>query len=678
MAAPMALASAPSSSLCLCLALLSAALAPAAPQEAAKKKAPAPAAGESPLDRALAEVKLTRESAAFDPDDMALYGGGAFRLPWFTALHNSPFKIPSAARYARARSVESARSFAASFSAAATRTGFEVRRGLLGDPVEAARKRAAEPSALAKALRALGGEIDDAAADALPKELAEPLALLLFAAKDAERWRDRAIRAMGPDAEPNSLYVGAASPLLGAPGGPTEAMLEKFDFRYLYAGAADLAFAVDAAVEKLRVFTGEARFAADTPLGRVIVNGRGDDTIEPGPAVLVAIDLGGNDTHRIGGANASAANPVSILLDLAGDDRYEASDSVVASQGGGRLGYAFLLDVAGKDTYVAPRAAQGFGALGVGLLRDEAGDDTYRVSEVGQGAAVFGVGVLVDLAGTDKYECLRYSQGFGYTLGSGALVDLDGNDEYVADDTNITSPSPQAPDHNGSLSQGFGFGVRGDYTDGHSWSGGVGVLVDEKGDDEYSCGVFGQGCGYWYGAGLLLDGGGKDSYRGVWYVQGSGAHFAVGALWDAAGDDRYVATMNMAQGAGHDFSTGFLVDDAGNDVHDAPNLSLGGGNDNGIGIFLDRAGDDEYTTRGVTLGRGAIGARGALRERLLCLGVFLDFGGKDKYVVDGKESAFAKDKKTWTQPGTNAALPSPAEKGVGLDGEHPAGTVIDP
>jgi hypothetical protein len=289
---------------------------------------------------------------------------------------------------------------------------------------------------------------------------------------------------------------------------------------------------------------------------------------------------------------------------------------------------------------------------------------------------MFGVGVLVDLAGKDEYTCLSYSQGFGYTLGSGALVDLSGDDRYVADDTNITRPAPQTQEHNTSLSQGFGYGVRADYTDGHSWSGGVGFLVDEAGDDEYSCGVFGQGCGYWYGAGFLVDGGGRDSYTGVWYVQGSGAHFAVGALWDVGGNDTYKATMNMAQGAGHDFSIGFLLDDAGDDVHDAPNLSLGGGNDNGIGIFIDRAGADAYATRGVTLGRAAIGARGALRERLLCLGLFLDLGGKDRYVVDGKESPLAKDKKTWTQPGTNAKEPSPFEKGVGLDGEYPG--VEDP
>ena len=68
----------------------------------------------------------------------------------------------------------------------------------------------------------------------------------------------------------------------------------------------------------------------------------------------------------------------------------------------------------------------------------------------------------------------------------------------------------QSKEHNTSMCQGVGMGRRADYTDGHSWAGGVGMLVEGGGDDTYSCSVFGQGCAYWYGVGLLVDKAGAD------------------------------------------------------------------------------------------------------------------------------------------------------------------------
>jgi hypothetical protein len=248
----------------------------------------------------------------------------------------------------------------------------------------------------------------------------------------------------------------------------------------------------------------------------------------------------------------------------------------------------------------------------------------------------------------------------------GLLADRAGNDEYAANDTKIDFPAPQTKEHNASLCQGVGFGRRADFSDGHSLAGGIGMLVDGAGDDRYSAGLFAQGCAYWYGIGLLADNGGDDQYQGVWYVQGSGAHFGLGLLWEGAGDDHYQATMNMAQGAGHDFTLGILYDEAGNDIYDAPNLSLGGGNDNGIGVFWDRAGDDVYNvSAATTLGRANITGRGGLRDGMLCLGLFVDTGGNDRY-----SKPFAGNSALWTQRGQNEEKPLEAEKGVGIDTEE--------
>jgi hypothetical protein len=45
------------------------------------------------------------------------------------------------------------------------------------------------------------------------------------------------------------------------------------------------------------------------------------------------------------------------------------------------------------------------------------------------------------------------------------------------------------------------------------------MLVDMEGDDQYSAGLFAQGCAFWYALGILWDENGNDTYNGVWYVQ---------------------------------------------------------------------------------------------------------------------------------------------------------------
>jgi hypothetical protein len=147
-------------------------------------------------------------------------------------------------------------------------------------------------------------------------------------------------------------------------------------------------------------------------------------------------------------------------------------------------------------------------------------------------------------------------------------------------------------------------------------------------------------------------------------VQGSAAHFAVGILVDSDGDDEYKATMNMAQGAGHDFSLGFLLDKAGDDHYEAPNLSLGAGNANGIGIFWDMAGNDVYQTRGGTTMGGANYETVGFRGFMLCLGVFIDSGGKDTYPAS---ISYVGNDRIWTQPPPAGMQANGMTRGVGLD-----------
>ncbi len=648
-------------------------------------------------DTVLAAAGLARATCRFDPLDAALYGGGEFRLPYFDALHQDPLRIPYHARVVRETVARSAGSLAPLVTFAGIRIGEGTRLDLMGDPLKAEAEAAAKPGALAAVVmemlkvggkplpRAQAAQITRSLAG-VPAETQKLAALLLSTEVRALRWRTKALAGL-----PKPV-LGRAFAAITAPAdneddlAQDEAMEEvqrRIDLKHLLVGAELLSYGLDkaaAAPEQPAV-----RFACDvdTPLGRIAVHGSQDDTYEP-RAYLLILDTGGADTYRAGGGNTSASHGASIIVDLAGNDRYASAPAMDATPlaqlparkgrrapafGGGVLGYGMVLDRAGADLYRSAGCTQGFGAFGTGALLDLSGDDHYDCHTLGQGAARFGVGVLADRVGADDYKCFTTSQGFGETKGFGLLADMGADkDAYEANDTVIDFPSPQSAQHNATLAQGMGYGRRADYTDGHSLSGGVGVLADDGGANSYACGIFGQGVGYWYGVGMLLSGVGNDTYTGAWYVQGSEAHFAVGVLDDAGGNDTYKATMNMAQGAGHDFGIGFLLDRGGNDRYEAPNLSLGGGNANGIGLFWDASGDDTYVVApSVTLGSGTKDAtvKGTLRERAITLGLFLDTGGRDTYpaAIPG-----ARDNARWSMQDA----PLPAIRGAGLDVDAPS------
>lgn len=647
-----------------------------------------------PMSAALARIGLTKQTARIDRDGMNLFGGDRYRLPIFDLFLNDPYKMPDYVPVLSRSALGNANSLGLTVMFAGLRVKAGVRRGLITHPVKEYESRLAADNPLAEAIARLyenAGEKLDAgtlrslrrATVVLPESLNRTLALIVTTADAARKWRSLALSEIAVK-ERTRLYTAAINYLVSLDSDTTneetvrqvEQAIGRIDYEYLNRGATDLGLVLDSAVARLRQMRlpDSIRFSCRTPLGRIVVSGRGNDRYDYDPErkPFLILDAGGDDTYLVGAANLSVSNAVSILIDLEGNDRYECRARNRPSFGTGLLGYSFLIDVQGNDTYQGMNLTQGCGVLGVGVLWDGGGNDSYEAYTVAQGGGSFGLGVLVDKSGNDHYRAYQQCQGYGYTKGCGLLIDSAGNDRYVANDSDIVFPASQSKEHNTSLAQGMGFGKRADYTDGHSLAGGVGMLIDGGGDDRYSCGIFGQGCSYWYGVGILSDFGGDDEYSGIWYVQGAGAHFGVAMLWDGAGNDHYQATMNMAQGAGHDFTIGWLLDETGNDVYDAPNLSLGGGNDNGFGFFWDRGGSDTFNvTAATTLGRANITApRGAgLRDQMLCLGVFLHTGtGTSSYP---KEKPFARQGTIWIQSGVNEEYPLPTEKGVGLDWQTP-------
>jgi hypothetical protein len=647
------------------------------------------------FERALAQAGLSTADVRIDPHDMGFFGGDKYRLPFFDALMDNPWKVSPYFRTLGDQLTAPETTMPTTLMSMQLRLDQGIRLNLLGDPMEkyAQRVAAAGDNALDVALAELWGSQsheprshDDLAV--VPKRVREAAALYLFALPDILRYRHLALKPAYENAQlkPEEAYAIALSMLAQEEEDDEnskqlgdslnlEALADGCDFSLLNAGATLTAFVTERMEQLLTEPALELSTAFSlqiaTPYGLVVLAGVGPDTHRDQREYLLIIDTGGNDQYGACAA-ASTSTPVSAVLDVAGDDIYSNVGSS-PSFGAGIFGYGVLSDSAGNDTYESQFASQGCGIFGTGVLWDKGGDDAYSAVSASQGSGAFGTGLLLDWGGSDSYDCYQLSQGFGYTLGAGLLLDSSGNDVYTANDTEIRYPSAQSAEHNSSLCQGMGMGRRADYTDGHSWAGGVGLLVDGGGDDKYACAVFGQGCAYWYGVGALLDRAGADQYSGLWYAQGAGAHFGLAALQDDGGDDKYTATMNMAQGAGHDFTLGWLEDSAGNDSYSAPNLSLGGGNANGIGVFWDKTGDDSYLSSGVTLGAAGGIASPSLRQWMLNLGVFVDGGGVDSYWenkgpdADPQPWDFAGDSRAWQRPGMSEPE-MPNEFGVGVDG----------
>ena len=606
------------------------------------------------FDSALAQVGMARQDVRFDADEVAVFQGDAWQLDYFTLFHRNPFKLPLHGEYNLDTLQADVNNLTCLAKFASRAIDHSIRRGLIGDPLTPylVYPDTLPAPSITRSKNFLAGpeykRLRDGI-DLIYRLVDDDEFLFKKGLKESDKgkYREKLFKYFIKDDTDDQDFV--------------KEVADKTDMDYLLAGAQDVA----EAVRRLALAADSLTFPdlkreLKTGRGLIVVGSTGDDRYQYFVPPLMIIDGGGNDRYEFSGYPDSY--PLAVIVDFAGDDEYVSSDSTVPGIGGAVLGMSVLVDLAGNDRYEAVNVAQGGAIFGVGLMQDGVGDDVYKALRFSQGAATFGIGILADSSGMDSLFCLQKSQGFGYTAGCGLLVNFEGNDKYVADDSNILDPSSQTPEHNSSYAQGFGLGKRADFLDGHSWAGGVGILCDASGDDSYSAGLFAQGCAYWHALGMLLDGSGDDVYKGVWYVQGSGAHFGVGYLDDFSGNDKYTASHNMAIGAGHDFTVGYFNERAGNDIYTAPTLSLGGGNDNGIGIFHDQSGDDVYNTKGgATLGRANATSLG-VRRFLHCFGLFADGGGRDTYT-----EGWAVNGSRWIGPPIDPNNPSPYPIGVGID-----------
>ncbi len=667
------------------------------------------------LDSALSAIGMTRAGFHVDSEVMLTRNATTtHRLPVFDQWFQHPLRIPFWERHIRTTLLQTEGKLHQLFNSCSSILSMGTRRDLIPPtPVDKYRARAKEENALSNAIHELDPSARVPKVDNIPRVIQQCTAMVLFAMNDAAKWRQLALQdvishsgdvmppsqqypTMSPFSANNTvkwhnafmqgmmdtllqeLYVGLSVPLehsVKDTGATADTLfpdsyknfllqqkrLDAIDLRLLFSAADDLTGVIDTVVATLSSMpdTVAFHFRCPTKLGTITLTSDGNNVHNPSDDVLLIVDLNGNDVYRTGGGTMDSRHPLSIVIDMQGDDRYESLG--LPAFGCGILGYGILVDAIGNDHYTsAGFYAQGCGLAGVGLLHDMSGDDTYDAIGASQGFGMFGVGILSDDSGQDTYHSYTESQGCGMTKGFGLLLDLAGNDMYTADDSDIIFPSPQSDKHNSSMCQGAGYGIRRDYLDAHSLAGGVGMLLDGEGNDTYSGGVFSQAVGYWYGIGILDDRSGNDRYNAVWYGQSATAHMGLSYLDDGSGDDTYSATMSVSGGAAHDFSASLFVDEAGNDSYPHAANALGRSLNSSVALFADLAGDDHYQGT-ESLGQSVNFSSAGLRAEILSAALFLDLNGNDTYPKGtGANSSM------WIQ---KSDTPLPLLKGVGLDSQ---------
>lgn len=507
----------------------------------------------------------------------------------------------------------------------------------------------------------------------LPNPLRFELARVLAAMAQSNQFLQRAFERLPPGVTPQLLRRQALERRL--------APFEKPDFRQLLplverealaAGMLDLVGAVERLqrfVVKNEAALPSVAWSLQTPLGWIVVDTTRSNNHYRLKDPLLVLDVGGDDDYEFLAPGDTHA--ISVLVDHGGNDRYAAT-APGADPSSATLGYGILWDTEGDDRYEGGEQAQASALFGGALLVDGGGNNRFVASSHSQAHAIGGIAVLASGGGDDEFTAQSYSQGSGGPGGVAVLVDTGGNDRYTLNNDPLAWPSPQLPDHNTSMGQGAGYGMRGDFSDGRSVSGGIGMLLDLAGNDRYEAQLMAQGFGYYEGLGLLVDDGGNDHFETAWYGMGAGVHYAAGVLLKRGiGNDAYRSTHEMVLGTGNDFSVGVFVDEGGDDAYSVGQLSIGVATSNSTGIFVDGAGNDRYSVASKTcraLGGAYMPAWGNARESLPSLGLFMDLGGADNYPAHCVRAA---NDSLWAGPRAWPQLDLRSEAAAGIDGEWP-------
>ena len=288
---------------------------------------------------------------------------------------------------------------------------------------------------------------------------------------------------------------------------------------------------------------------------------------------------------------------------------------------------------------------------------------------------ILGIGILIDRAGNDRY-CQGLSPVFqprDHTRADLVQDDPEKTGTHLVPFVQLYG-NPRQPDSPGvGLYHGFAYGA------GFL---GIGLLVDEAGDDLYLGQKYVFGTGYWQGIGMLDDRAGNDVYAAGMASIGVGINEGIGVLDDLQGDDHYqclglheagasvgASWDNGYDGAGIGYGScwrgearadapqhrwqatfgggvGLVRDGGGNDTYVSGAMSLACGYAGGVGIIVDDAGDDTYFARRGPGGDNHSGQSGNYSLGHGChrgIGYILDRGGNDRYSGGGSFGGWSWD-----------------------------------
>ncbi len=433
-------------------------------------------------------------------------------------------------------------------------------------------------------------------------------------------------------------------------------LMEKMDRAALHKSAEALAPIADVRVldqlkslsasgdVRVRGVQGRVLARIETPSGAIIIGGKESNTyqLDEMRDVAVVIDLGGGNTYLEG--TVGLDRPVLVIINEEGKNVFRGSRAGI--QGGAVLGVSMLLNRGGGNSYQAQDVAQGSALAGVGILIDFGANNRYAGVRRVQGQAIGGIGICIGRGGKNDYRAALWAQGFGGPLGFGMMDNVTGNNHYFCGGMWRDS-YPETPGCEG-WGQGVGAGIR------QVANGGIGVILDNGGENTYEFDYLAHGGGYWCGLGFARDFGGntkriitRTAYNGGSRTEqdfqrfgcGWGCHYALGFCFDDSGDDVYEGTI-MGTGMAWDCSFGTLCDFAGNDQYKATGgLTQGTGGQMGFGILFDYNGEDVYE------GYGQGYASNGISYHTLpgCGGNFaflVDYGGKDTYGCGAENNSY--------------------------------------
>ncbi|MBS1716431.1 MAG: HEAT repeat domain-containing protein [Armatimonadetes bacterium] len=330
------------------------------------------------------------------------------------------------------------------------------------------------------------------------------------------------------------------------------------------------------------------------------ISGVGNDAHELSDRML-CIDFGG--VNHFAGRYAAGIGYSSVLIDFGSSETIDTAD---AGAGCGVLGIGMAFFIGGNAHFHTGSLNCGAGVGGVGVLVKSGGAATYRSATMSQGYGAFGVGMLIDTSGENHYTAQDLSQGAGFTGGLGWLIDRKGDSSFHCVPNDPTKPA---------RAQGYGGGT---LSENPQLPGGIGLLTACEGSHPTTASSKAQGFGEHMGLGSFFSGAGGDTLTATSMAQGVGLQGGSGYLLHLVGSNTYTVRQGSCQGFGVDKGVGVLLDRQGDTIYASAYGRPGSGVAGGLGILIDPEGDDRYW-----------GSPGV--STFDALGIFVHVGGSNRF-----------------------------------------------